>query len=52
MTKNTLKLIAVSPENYQSLKSLGGAGDSFNDVVTKLLHPQVKNQTEDKILNW
>ena len=31
MSKNPLKLIAVSPENYQSLKDLGKAGDSFND---------------------
>ncbi|MGI0033118.1 MAG: hypothetical protein ACRD97_07595 [Nitrososphaeraceae archaeon] len=49
MSKNSLKLIAVSPENYQSLKNLGKAGDSFNDVVTKLLHSQFKN--EEKILN-
>jgi predicted CopG family antitoxin len=32
-----LKLIAVTFENYQSLKELGMTGDSFNDVVTKLL---------------
>jgi predicted CopG family antitoxin len=49
MTKNSLKLIAVSPENYQSLKNLGKAGDSFNDVVTKLLHSQLKD--EEKLLN-
>ena len=44
MSKNSLKLIAVSPENYQSLKNLGRAGDFFNDVVTKLL------QTEKEVL--
>ena len=38
MSKNPLKLIAISPENYQSLKNLGKAGDSFNDVVTKILN--------------
>jgi predicted CopG family antitoxin len=32
-----LKLIAVTPENYMSLKELGKAGDCFNDVVSKLL---------------
>lgn len=37
-----LKLIAVSYENYYSLKELGKAGDSFNDVVTKLLKGDVK----------
>jgi predicted CopG family antitoxin len=37
MTSNNLKLIAVSRKNYLSLKRLGNAGDSFNDVVTQLL---------------
>ena len=32
-----LKLIAVNNENYWHLKDLGKAGDSFNDVITKLL---------------
>ena len=32
-----LKLIAVTPENYWHLKNLGKAGDSFNDVVTRIL---------------
>lgn len=32
-----LKLIAVSKANYATLKSLGGKGDSFNDVITELL---------------
>lgn len=36
-SQKTLKLIAVSEENYHTLKSLGGAGDSFNDVITKVL---------------
>ena len=31
------KLIGVSFENYEALKNLGRAGDSFNDVVTMLL---------------
>ena len=32
-----LRQIAVSEENYRILKSLGRAGDSFNDVVTETL---------------
>jgi predicted CopG family antitoxin len=35
--KTTLKMIAVSEENYLALKKLGTAGDSFNDVVTEVL---------------
>jgi hypothetical protein len=40
----SLKLIAKSDKNYQTLKDLGKAGDSFNDVLTKLLRSQ---QSED-----
>ena len=43
MVKTPLKLIAVTNENYNSLKKLGNAGDSFNDVVTKLLKESSKN---------
>lgn len=32
-----LKQIAISPENYDQLKKLGHAGDSFNDVITEIL---------------
>jgi predicted CopG family antitoxin len=32
-----LKHITISAENYNALKDLGKAGDSFNDVVTKVL---------------
>lgn len=35
--KSKLKLIAVTNENYWHLKNLGLAGDSFNDVGSKLL---------------
>jgi predicted CopG family antitoxin len=37
MSLKTLKMIAVSEENYLTLKRLGSAGDSFNDVVTEVL---------------
>lgn len=31
------KHIVVSQENYEKLRRLGFAGDSFNDVLTSLL---------------
>jgi predicted CopG family antitoxin len=37
MTYKSLKMIAVSKENYLILKRLGRAGDSFNDVITEVL---------------
>ena len=41
-----LRQIAVSEENYLILKSLGKAGDSFNDVVTKILKLLKQQQTD------
>lgn len=35
-----LKLISVSDSNYFELKKRGLAGDSFNDVITKLLEEE------------
>lgn len=32
-----LKTISVSEDNYRTLKRLGEAGDSFNDVITELI---------------
>ena len=32
-----LKTIAISTENYQALKNMGRAGDSFNEVITHLV---------------
>jgi predicted CopG family antitoxin len=32
-----LKRIVISEHNYLALKRLGQAGDSFNDVVSRLL---------------
>jgi predicted CopG family antitoxin len=43
MTK--LKHITVNQEVYQKLKSLGSAGDSFNDVLVRILATAGK-QTE------
>jgi predicted CopG family antitoxin len=36
MTK--YKLIAVSQETYESLRRFGEFRDSFDDVITKILH--------------
>ena len=36
-TFSMLKNIAISERNYVTLKSLGKAGDSFNDVICKLI---------------
>jgi hypothetical protein len=33
----TLKHITVDERNYLTLKRLGDAGDSFNDVISRLL---------------
>jgi predicted CopG family antitoxin len=37
MNNKALKQIAVSEVNYLRLKKLGGAGDSFNDVIAQVL---------------
>jgi predicted CopG family antitoxin len=36
-SRNQFKNITVSDTNYFALKALGQAGDSYNDVITKLL---------------
>jgi hypothetical protein len=38
MSSKTLRMIAVSQQNYLTLKRLGNAGDSFNDVITAVLN--------------
>jgi predicted CopG family antitoxin len=48
MTLKSLRLIAVSSENYLALKRLGNAGDSFNDVVTEVLKKINSPQQEQK----
>jgi len=32
-----LRTIAISTDNYQTLKNMGRAGDRFNDVITHLI---------------
>jgi hypothetical protein len=48
-----LKRIVVSEHNYLALKMLGHAGDSFNDVISKLLriersYKEMKKQQEEE----
>lgn len=38
-----LTTIAVTRENYQVLKELGRTGDSFNDVLTRILKERSKS---------
>jgi predicted CopG family antitoxin len=38
----TYKNICISETNYRLLKELGHTGDSFNDVLTKLLKSETK----------
>jgi predicted CopG family antitoxin len=37
MTLTRLKHIVIDEDNYATLKELGKAGDSFNDVLTEIL---------------
>ena len=46
MYSTTLKQIAISKTNYDALKKLGGAGDSFNDVISKLLKTAIIPEKE------
>ena len=48
-----LKRIVISERNYLALKMLGHAGDSFNDVISKLLrieriYQEMKKQEEEQ----
>ena len=51
--RSRLKRIVVSERNYFALKTLGHAGDSFNDVISKLLrieknYQEMKKQEEEQ----
>jgi predicted CopG family antitoxin len=47
MSIKTLKHITVDERNYLNLKRLGSAGDSFNDVISRLLKSATREQEED-----
>lgn len=46
--RSRLKRIVVSERNYPALKMLGHAGDSFNDVIPKLLRIERRSYQEMK----
>ena len=51
--RSSFKRIVISEHNYLALKRLGYAGDSFNDVISKLLRMQrnyqeMKKQQEEE----
>jgi flagellar hook-basal body complex protein FliE len=48
--RNRLTNISVSYENYLKLKKMGGAGDSFNDVLSELL--KKVSQTGSQVRAW
>jgi len=37
LKQRATKLIKVSPDNYNSIKSRGIFGETFNDVISKML---------------
>jgi predicted CopG family antitoxin len=47
-----LKTIAISTDNYQILKNMGKAGDSFNDVITHLVKKcrYLRSMNDEKLL--
>ena len=46
MSVKTLRHITVDEGNYLTLKRLGSAGDSFNDVISKLLKTAITIEKE------
>jgi len=40
------KNICIFESNYKLLKELGRAGDSFNDVLTKILGPKCNEELD------
>jgi predicted CopG family antitoxin len=49
MSIKTLKHITVDERNYLLLKRLGSAGDSFNDVISRLLKSTMQEPKEEGI---
>jgi len=42
MSLKKFRHIVISEPNYQTLKKMGNAGDSFNDVISGLLEKESK----------
>jgi len=45
----TLKHITVDEQNYLTLKRLGTAGDSFNDVISRLLKVTAQDAGKEEV---
>jgi predicted CopG family antitoxin len=43
-----LRTICISESNYEVLKQLGHTGESFNDVLTKILENKSSEKSNDK----
>lgn len=39
--------ISLSKENYEKLSRLGFAGESFNDVIGRLIHLAIESQKRE-----
>lgn len=48
MSVKILKHITVDERNYLTLKRLGSAGDSFNDVISRLLKSTTRGPEEER----
>jgi len=48
MSVKILKHITVDERNYLTLKRLGNAGDSFNDVISRLLLKSITREPEEE----
>jgi predicted CopG family antitoxin len=48
MAVKTLKHITVDERNYLTLKRMGNAGDSLNDVISRLLKKSITLEPEEK----
>jgi predicted CopG family antitoxin len=46
MKRNRLTTIAISRENYVLMKNIGSTGESFNDVLTRMLKKEKPSQTD------
>jgi len=45
-----LTTISITKSNYEILKNLGKTGDSFNDVLTRLLNSKrIQNKMNEKV---
>jgi len=49
MSVKTLKHITVDERNYLALKRLGSAGDSFNDVISRLLNSTIRDAEKEGV---